>query len=160
MHVALLAIAFSRATEIECHQLVARSISALLHELRRQIAALELHLQLPQTGVAGRKSERGHRGNGRKQHDADGKIAGHDLCSKGGSDRLRRIRYVVEGNPVTGRSDRDDVTFNPIPVMGIQMVTEHLLDRVEAVNDRHVFDDLFLTEFYEVRDAVADGVAV
>ncbi len=26
--------------------------------------------------------------------------------------------------------------------MGIEIVTKHLLDRVEAVNDRHVFDDL------------------
>ena len=44
--------------------------------------------------------------------------------------------------------------------MGIEIVTEHLLDCVEAVDDRHVFDDLLFMELDEVRDAIADGVAV
>lgn len=50
-----------------------------------------------------------------------------------------RVRYVAEGNcavtGVTGRSYCDYVTFNPIAVIGIEILAEHLLNGIETVND-------------------------
>src|SRR5215475_8219301 len=47
MHVPLLTVSFRCATEIEGHKFVGGGVSALLHELSREIAALKLHLELP-----------------------------------------------------------------------------------------------------------------
>ncbi len=77
-----------------------------------------------------------------------------------GRGRAQPARKAQTGLNNSGYSDGDDVTFNPIAIMGIEIVTKHLLDRVEAVNDRYVFDDLFFAELDEVRDAIADGVTV
>ena len=80
--------------------------------------------------------------------------------SRPGRGRAQPARKAQTGLSASGYSDGDEVTFNLMLVMGIEIVTEHLLDGVEAVDDRHVFDDLFVTELDEVRDAIADGVAV
>jgi len=48
------------------------------------------------------------------------------------------------------------ISFDPIAVISIEGVAEHLLDRVVTVDDRHVVDDLFIAEPDKVGDAIAD----
>jgi hypothetical protein len=47
LHVPLLTVSVGRATKIERHKLVGCGVGALLHELGREIAAREFHLELP-----------------------------------------------------------------------------------------------------------------
>src|SRR6266851_6551305 len=60
---------------------------------------------------------------------------------------------------VTSRSHSDDVAVHPVTVIRVEAVAEHLFHCIEAVDDRHVVDNLFISELDEMGDAVADGAA-
>src|SRR5260221_8869169 len=58
---------------------------------------------------------------------------------------------------VTSRSHSDDVAVHPVTVICVEAVAEHLFHCIEAVDDRHVVDNFFISELDEMGDAVADS---
>ena len=57
----------------------------------------------------------------------------------------------------TGSSYRDYVSVNPVTVICVEAVTEHLLGGIETIDDRNVVDNFLITKLNEMRDAIADG---
>ena len=59
----------------------------------------------------------------------------------------------------TTPSHSDHVTIHPIAIIRVKAVAKHLLDSIEAVDDRHIVDNFFVAKLNEMRDAIADSAA-
>ena len=113
LHVLLRAGLLVGAAEIGVHQFVGGGIDALLHHLRRQIAALEDHLEFPQAGLARRHVERQRGRGGKNGGGDDGKMTTHGMPSIADHMRMiaRRLRWQnhIGVRRQTAASHRDQV---------------------------------------------------
>ena len=79
LHVLLRARVVAHAAAHGIHQLVGFSVDAMLHGLRRQVAILEIHLQLPQARLAGRQVQSRGLTGGKHAKRSEGEMRAHEI---------------------------------------------------------------------------------